>query len=233
MLNKILSDRYYGFPNQYYYNYVEGSFYNAFEYILVNLIDLGILKIRNLEHLAFYGIPNYGFRILNRMEYKAGDFELLVIFSLLKQLLGSLALVEYNLKLVAEKHEVNKAMPFYERGGDTRKLEELLVNYSIPLLIDDNILIGRNGDLTKQLQFPFTDITGRKLDIRYSLSKPAMSSDLTKAAFFNAIDLDSGLGLEVQVNGFDLMYKAFLNCLSKNRLKENVEPYPKSNLVTN
>ncbi|MGI4021362.1 MAG: P-loop NTPase fold protein [Janthinobacterium lividum] len=234
MLYDIVYEKYFGVPRQYYNIYhlepFNSNFYNAFEFVAINLIEVGVLKIRSFTHLSFYGLPNYSFTVKGKGNISAADFEFLVLIYLLKQLLGSLNLLDNALKNLAQKYDSNKSIIFDNRKYQNDWVEELLISYSIPFLESEKEFFNENIDYNVNKSINFKDKKEQDIKISYKPSKPNSNSSAIKTNFNNASLKLSSPDDHILLNPFEVVYAAFLDCLKKNRLVENAEPYPKSQL---
>ncbi|MBS7565095.1 AAA family ATPase [Mucilaginibacter sp. Bleaf8] len=233
LLYGFVKEKYRGMPRPYHKEYALASrseFYLAFEFFIVNLIDLGLIKVRSFNHLLFYGLPNYTFTVAERKLHHAGDYEFLVLIYLLKQLFGSLILLESALKVIQERFDHRRTIDYYQSRGQEEFTERYILSISLPFVVEESRISDTRGVTLEQQNFPYESLNGRSLELKYFIDRPKMNSEILKFHFEDAYG-GAPPYKKTRVNPFEIFYIGYLRCKRLNYLRESASPFPEEHLI--
>lgn len=144
-------------------------FNNTFKRILKDMVDLEIVRIRNLKKFKSFTLPN------NRFETKYGNssavfFPLIVMMANIERLFTHQLDLESALERLYKNYTSNYNSVSPQNSDQHDDLAFNIIHYALPFLLDENVVFGANDNLDKQVIQKFNNEFSEPIFVVYKVS---------------------------------------------------------------
>lgn len=120
------------------------SFYNAFEYILISLLEINLITLRNLEQFTEYDLPNYSIIAgAQNYRYSADQYPFIVLIHLLKKLVPVKTL-ESNIRYLAKKQDFDSGS-LNPSAYKVETYQKYIKNIALSFMLDSKKIFSNNN----------------------------------------------------------------------------------------
>lgn len=194
------------------YGIDNSAFYDAFKYVLSNLIELDYVKIRNFHKFQEYSLPSAIIRNSIHEEIDSDSYRFLVLMHLLSQFFPRFQDLELAIIALYQNYPAD-----YKTGPnsvyDTWKLDSILIDFSVWLLgAVDNLPFDQ-----KQHKVEFISENNDSIVVVFSRSHSWLDKGIEYQRCLSNVDSTDEHGnikgpVINRPNPFWFLYKAYLEC---------------------
>ncbi len=199
------------------------GFYSIIEYILYDMIEDNLIRIRSFRRFNYFALPNYKFQTKTGKTAHPVFYPILVLFSNMERFFSRPADLEKAFITLCQKYQSNY-LPLQENSLERNQEEHTIIQYSLQFVIDEEKVFGSYGFVDRELCFQFKNEEGKDFYVIYKVLRNQGDHNYTRIDYIKCTLHDetvNGVNQEaplIRPNPYWFLYNAYKNCRDKKYL---------------